>query len=130
MKEKNLEKEKRMPEYKTLKEKHNLETNSIITTTDTNSIVMKFYDNDKFNPGILEDAQSAFMQLKQHVNITIDAYGNIPIELLAYILEVSNHCDLELNIHNDDKGYAFISHLKNTTNAFIKINFKGEIDGG
>ena len=99
------------------------------TTEDSNTLIMTFSEDDPFDAGILENAQKGFMTLDQHEIINVILNGLVPIEILAYVLEVSNYCNMIVTIKEDEKGFAFLSHLKDTTNANIELKYEGEING-
>lgn len=99
------------------------------THTDSNTIDMCFSEDDPFDASILEKAQEGFISLNPKEDINVNLIGPVPIEILAYVLEVANHCNMIIDIMDDEKGFAFLSHLKNTQNVKIEINYKGEVNG-
>lgn len=81
-----------------------------------NSLEITFYDKTPFDKDILVKIEYCFKKLDPSFLILIDLYGNIPIEVIAYIAEVNNHCQLLCIIHDDEKGKAFFKTLLNKEN--------------
>ena len=89
----------------------------MILTTNTryNSIYLEFDEDEPFDPGILEKIQDGFRELEPTLEVHVRTKGLVPIEALAYITEVANHCNLFLSMDGDIKGKEFIHDLKLTT---------------
>lgn len=93
---------------------------------DENKFVMVFKKNQPFDENILIRAQSFFEQLDRFKKLYVDIHGMIPLEILAYVLEVSNYCNMIVTIFDDDKGYGFLNQLKNNIKSNVKLILKGE----
>ena len=95
----------------------------MILTTNTryNSIYLEFVEDEPFDPGILEKIQDGFRELEPTIDVNVRTKGLVPIEALAYITEVANHCNLFLAIDGDIKGEEFIKDLKLTTGNPITL---------
>ena len=101
----------------------------IVVNTEDNSLRFNFLENAPFDIQILEKAQSAFAQLTPKEIIEVNVYGIVPIEISAYLVEVANHCKMELTIFDDHKCFVFMQQLTMTASSSIKLEFKGETNG-
>lgn len=93
-----------------------------------NTLVLFFSDDQPFNVNILVDTQSSFEQLDRFKMVYVKTIGNIPLEMLAYLVEVSNHCTMNLEV-DDEKGFTFMKQLKDHSGSNVKIKYIGEIYG-
>lgn len=95
---------------------------------ENNTLVLFFSDNQPFNANILVDTQSSFEQLDRFKMVYVKTIGNIPLEMLAYLIEVSKYCTMNLEV-DDEKGFTFMKQLKEHVGSNVKIKYVGEKNG-
>lgn len=91
------------------------------TYTDSNTLIMSFESGEPFNANILIDAEKCFKELDNDKDISVQLLGNIPFEILAYVLEVSMFCQMNILIPDDERGYNFLIDLKDKKKLKTKI---------
>jgi len=88
-----------------------------------NSLTLSFKTDDSFDNDILVKLSRLFKKLDQHKPLDVYINGFAPLEVLAYIIEVSKYCNMIISI-SDEKGYEFLSHTKQEKNITVKIELK------
>jgi len=76
-----------------------------------NSLTLSFKTDDSFDNDILITLEKKFKGLDQHKQLSVYINGFAPLEVLAYIIEVSKYCNMVIFIA-DEKGYEFLNHIK------------------
>lgn len=94
-----------------------------------NKLQITFEEDAPFDAAILEKIQDSFIKLNPKDFVYVDVVGSIPIEVLGYLNEVSNYCNLTISVFDDEKGFEFLKHLKQSTSANIKLEYKGKNNG-
>lgn len=102
---------------------------TVDVSIEENKLQLAFSDDAPFDAGILEKIQDGFVKLNPDDFLYVDTKGHIPIEVLGYLNEVSNYCNLTAVIHDDKKGFEFLKHLKQVSSSNIKLEYKGEENG-
>ena len=97
--------------------------------TKENKMILSFSDKDPFDVAILEKIQDGFVKLSPDDYLYVDARGMIPIEVSAYLIEVSNHCNMTLTVFDDERCFTFMQQFSQSTSSNIKLEFKGERNG-
>ena len=95
-----------------------------IPNIETNSFILSFDDVEPFNENILIEAEAGFIQLDNQIEINVQLLGNVPIEILAYVLEVSKYCKMNILIPDDERGYSFLIDLKEQLKLKTQIRKK------
>jgi hypothetical protein len=88
---------------------------------DENKLVLTFEEGATFDDGLLERTDLSFQQLTPDKHVYVECVGFIPIELLAYLLEVSTHCSMTITIHDDLEASVFLAQIKNAMNLNVNI---------
>ena len=96
---------------------------------DNNKLLLEFQEVEDFDPYILVKHEQAFQVLSPEKTINIEAKGFIPIEVSAYIGEVSKWCNsIILTINTDYKSYNYLTDLKYKDNLHkLYLDYRGEI---
>ncbi len=93
---------------------------------DKNKMTLEFIKDDKFNDNLLQEMNTEFAKLDRFKKVLVECIGMVPVEVGMYILEVSNHCDMDL-ITTDIKLEEFLMFSKPfQTNSSLKITIKKE----
>ena len=97
-----------------------------------NLMLLNYEKVEDFDKDILIKHQDLFRQLNPEELINIEGNGYIPLDILAYIAEVSDHCKgIVLTIIIDEDAYKYLVDLKikNKKNK-LHLIFKGEAEVG
>ena len=96
---------------------------------DNNKLLLEFQEVEDFDPYILVKHEQAFQVLSPEKTINIEAKGFIPIEVSAYIGEVSKWCsNIVLVIYDDFRSYNYLNDLKNKEQLHkLYLDYRGEI---
>lgn len=96
---------------------------------DNNKLLLEFQEVEDFDPYILVKHEQAFQVLSPEKTINIEAKGFIPIEVSAYIGEVSKWCsNIVLVIYDDFRSYNYLNDLKNKEQLYkLYLDYRGEI---
>ena len=96
---------------------------------ENNSLSLEFHEVEDFDPYILVKHEKAFQALEPETVINIIVDGFIPIEVSAYIGEVSKWCNsIILTINTDYKSYNYLTDLKYKDNLHkLYLDYRGEI---
>ena len=94
-----------------------------------NKILLEYDEVEEFDKFILVKHEQAFQVLNPEKTINIEAKGFIPIEVSAYIGEVSKWCsNIVLVIHDDFRSYNYLNDLKNKEQLHkLYLDYRGEI---
>ena len=94
-----------------------------------NKILLEYDEVEEFDKFILVKHEKAFQVLNPEETINIEAKGFIPIEVSAYIGEVSKWCStIVLVIHDDFRSYNYLNDLKNKEQLHkLYLDYRGEI---
>jgi hypothetical protein len=95
----------------------------------TNKLVLTYHEVEEFDPYILVKHEQAFQVLNPEDYINIETNGFIPIEVSAYICEVSKWCcGIILKINDDIKSYNYLNDLISKDNLTkLYLDYRGEI---
>lgn len=77
-----------------------------------NKLILTFEEEEPFDANIFIVAQDQFVKLTPTRPVIVEAHGLIPIVLLSYIAEVSKHCELILEIFDDENAHLYIQQIK------------------
>ena len=94
-----------------------------------NKILLEYDEVEEFDKFILVKHEQAFQVLNPEDYINIESSGFIPIEVSAYICEVSKWCrGIILKINDDYKSYNYLNDLiaREKLNK-LYLEFIGEI---
>ena len=86
-----------------------------------NELEFNYPDVLDFSDDLLIDVHAAFAKLNPNKPITLEVNGFCPVAIYAYLMEVSNHCDLTIIINDDTEGLKWVEQLKAGTNGKAKI---------
>ena len=86
-----------------------------------NNLKLEYEDDEAFDADILIHIEKMFELLDPKKPIVAEIKGQVPIEVLAYMTEISKYCDLTVVIPDDKMGRTFIEQLKMQNNLNIKV---------
>ena len=100
-----------------------------IEDIDNETVSISLSGKDKITAGDFQKFISGFQVLNPEETINIEAKGFIPIEVSAYIGEVSKWCStIVLVIHDDFRSYNYLNDLKNKEQLHkLYLDYRGEI---
>ena len=101
----------------------------IVPNTDNNALHLMYNDNEEFDEFILVKHEKALQVLDPNKIIRVFSSGNIPLDILAYLCEVSKNCNgLVWEIQDDRDAF---NHLveKSSKDKDIKIYLSFDTEG-
>lgn len=86
---------------------------TIIPNTDNNALHLMYNDNEEFDEFILVKHEKALQVLDPNKLIRVFSSGSVPLDIIAYLCEVSKHCNgLNWELHDDRDAW---NHLLEKT---------------
>lgn len=82
---------------------------TIIPNRDNNALHLMYDENEKFDEFILVSHEKALQVLEPNQIIRVYSSGSIPLDVIAYLCEVSKHCSgLKWEIQDDREAFNHI----------------------
>ena len=102
---------------------------TIIPNRDNNSLHLMYDDNEKFDEFILVSHEKALQILEPNQIIRVYSSGSIPLDVIAYLCEVSKYClGLKWEIQDDRDAFNHIVE-KTSKDQNIKIYLTFDNEG-
>lgn len=102
---------------------------TIIPNRDNNALHLMYDENEKFDEFILVSHEKALQVLDPDKMIKVYSSGSIPLDVIAYLCEVSKHClGLKWEIQDDREAFNHIVE-KTSKDRDIKIYLTFDNEG-
>ena len=85
-----------------------------------NGIILDFQKDEDFNEFLLHEVSETFQKLNPEQLITVELKNHVPVDVIVYIVNVSQHCNMKIISYNDDE-IKFIELVSSTGQMNIII---------